>query len=202
VTIVEVERNAEKLEGVLEGVRQLIAESGATERRRVQLVLVHEVLRRRLEAAADLAQEAEPLLFDAKRWDQSDYERFTEYEALIGRVCERTIATVPAGARVAMVSRGDDRLLQLDDRVAVHFPQQADGRYAGFYPHDADQAIAQLRALRSGGTQYLVFPATAFWWLDHYSALARWLDSSVVWTCDDCSVFELARAPDDKEDTA
>jgi hypothetical protein len=198
---IPVEQNIETLQRRLKKVRRLIAAPNAEARQRVRLVLVHEVLRRRLEAAASTSPE-EAALFDAKRWDQGDHGRLAAYEALIGRVRERTIATVPAGAHVAMVSRGDDRLLQLDDRIAVHFPQQAEGHYAGFYPKDADEAIAQLAALRSGGTQYVVFPATAFWWLDFYSGLARWLAPSAVWACGDCSVFELARAREGKEDTA
>ena len=196
------EPTVQQLNRRLDRVGELITATGPRETKlRVCLVLVHEAVRRQL-VRADNFTSAEVPQFDAERWDQDDHGRLAAYEDLIGRVRERTIAAVPADARVAMVSRGDDRLLQLDERMAVHFPQQADGRYAGFYPQDAAQAIAQLRALRSGGTQYVVFPATAFWWLDHYTALAEWLASSVVWACDDCSVFELPPALDDKEGTA
>jgi hypothetical protein len=184
----------------LERVVALIARAGARDRRhRIRLVLVHEAVRRQLSRAED-AETAQIPHFDPRRWDQDEHARFVAYEALVERVRERTMAVLPAGARVAMVSRGDDRLLELDDRVAAHFPQQADGRYAGFYPEDARGAIEQLRALRSVGTRYVVFPATAFWWLDYYAALERWLAPSTVWAGEDCTVFDLANAG--KEDPA
>ena len=181
----------------LERVRALIARAGARDKRyRIRLVLVHEAVRRQLAGAEDAAAARVPH-FDPTRWEQDEHARFVAYEALVERVRERTIAVLPAGARLAMVSRGDDRLLQLDDRVAAHFPQQADGRYAGFYPEDAGQAIDQLRRLRRAGTKYVVFPATAYWWLDYYGPLARWLGPSAVWAGDECTVFDLANVTEE-----
>ena len=37
-----------------------------------------------------------------------------------------------------------------------------------------DQKV--LDQLRRGGAEYLVVPATSGWWLDHYEALARYLE--------------------------
>jgi len=85
---------------------------------------------------------------------------------------------VPAGARVLVVSRGDDRLLALEGREAGHFPQAADGTYAGHHPHDSDAAVAELDRMRADGWRYLVFPITALWWLDHYAELRRHLETT------------------------
>jgi hypothetical protein len=89
--------------------------------------------------------------------------------------------------------------LQLDGRVTGHFPQDATGRYAGFYPEHAGQAIGQLLELKSRGIEFAVFPATAFWWLEFYSELARWLAPALVWSCEDCAIYELARLGREQE---
>ena len=49
--------------------------------------------------------------------------------------------------------------------------------YAGYYPSSSCEAIAQLEGLRAKGAQYLLFPQTAFWWIDHYPEFARHLES-------------------------
>jgi len=41
---------------------------------------------------------------------------------------------------------------------------------------DSREAIAWLEAQRAAGAEYLVFPATATWWLEHYGELRRHLD--------------------------
>jgi hypothetical protein len=180
----------------LEHIRSLIAATDRDERAlRVALVLVHEAFRKMLAAPKETLANVPGSRFDAERW-RGGVEGIPAYEALVERVLERTIATVPPGARVAMVSRGDDRLLQLGGRVAAHFPHDTTGRYAGYYPKDASQAIRQVRELRSLGTQFVVFPATAFWWFDFYAELARWLAPALAWSCEDCVVYELTQLAD------
>ena len=88
-------------------------------------------------------------------------------------VCE----AVPPGARVAVVSKGDGELLELDGREACHFPRTADGIYAGYHPKDSEAAIAHLEELRAKGAAFLVFPEPSLWWLDHYKGLRRHLES-------------------------
>ena len=73
---------------------------------------------------------------------------------------------------------------------AGHFPQDADGGYCGFNPADGAEAIERLEALRSQGAQYLLVPASALWWLDHYAEFREHLQR----TCsevhrDDCCVI-------------
>ncbi len=102
--------------------------------------------------------------------------QFTEYQNLIVSVRQVVNHLVPSDATVIMVSKGDDELLKLDGRNAWHFPQNERGIYAGYYPSDSAEAIAALEALRKRGGQFLVFPQTALWWLDHYVEFRRHLD--------------------------
>jgi hypothetical protein len=83
---------------------------------------------------------------------------------------------LPETATVLVVSRGDDQLLGLDGRTAWHFPQTERGEYAGHYPADDVAAIDHLEVMRAAGAEYLVFPATATWWLEHYAGFRRHLE--------------------------
>jgi hypothetical protein len=84
---------------------------------------------------------------------------------------------VPEGATVAVVSRGDGDLLRLVGRIGWHFPRTGSGVYAGHHPADDHDAIARLEATRADGANFLVLPATAEWWLDHYAGFKRHLES-------------------------
>jgi len=84
------------------------------------------------------------------------------------RLREAIMAAVPRGGVVLVVSRGDDELLDLGDRVAWHVPRAESGEFAGYHPANSDEAIDLLERQRALGAEYLVFPSTAFWWLDFY----------------------------------
>ena len=101
-----------------------------------------------------------------------------QYDAVLAQLPGAVAGLVPAGARVLVVTRGDDRLLALDGRTGGHFPQAADGAYAGHHPLDSAQAIDELERMRAAGWRYLVFPVTALWWLDHYAELRRHLETT------------------------
>jgi GT2 family glycosyltransferase len=90
---------------------------------------------------------------------------------------EAVRATVPDDASVLVVSRGDEALLELDGRDAHHFPQAADGAWAGHHPADSAEAIGHLEELRDAGARYLVVPPTYRWWLRHYDGLRRHLET-------------------------
>lgn len=103
-------------------------------------------------------------------------------------------ATLAPGARVLVVSRGDPELLVLEDCAAAHFPQAEDGRYAGYHPKDSRTAIEHLEEFRHhDAADYLMFPGTAFWWLEHYSGFARYLDEShtKIWSDEHCLIYRL-----------
>src|SRR5438132_304855 len=60
---------------------------------------------------------------------------------------------------------------------------------------NTDEAIEHLEELRAAGAEYLVFPSSSFWWLDHYSSFGTHLRSRyriVVYQEDTCIVFRLA----------
>jgi hypothetical protein len=99
------------------------------------------------------------------------------YRDQVDRIRAQVRATVPEESRLLVISRGDEALLRLERRVAEHFPQTPTGLYAGHYPADGEEAVAHLRELREGGAEYLVIPATARWWLEHYAELEAALAS-------------------------
>ena len=102
-------------------------------------------------------------------------------------------AAIPADAIALVVSKGDERLLDLDGRRGWHFPRAGDGAWAGYYPADSTAAIAHLEELQEGGARYVVFPGSAFWWLEYYEGLRDYLDArcQAVVREDDCLVFAL-----------
>jgi GT2 family glycosyltransferase len=103
--------------------------------------------------------------------------------------------TIPLGATVAIVSRGDDSMLDLGERRSWHFPRSEDGRYAGHHPADGDEAVAHLESLRGQGAEYLVVPEPSRWWLDYYDTFAFHLSSvgRPLADCDAGVVFSLSQ---------
>jgi hypothetical protein len=119
------------------------------------------------------------------------------YEQLIVRIREAVAASVAAGATVAVVSKGDPKLLELaGGRRAWHLPQTPEGVYAGHHPANGAEAVAQLEALRAKGAQFLLLPATSFWWLEHYVEFRRHLEAKYrrVRADDACVIFSLVAA--------
>jgi GT2 family glycosyltransferase len=118
------------------------------------------------------------------------------YRHLVERVRQTVNACVPVGASVLIVSNGDDELLELAQQGAQHFPQGPSGGYAGYHPENGEAAIVHLEQLRQRGADYLVFPSTSLWWLDHYTALRNHLetDGTLVARADDsCWIFALSK---------
>jgi SAM-dependent methyltransferase len=145
-------------------------------------------LLRSLQSSLATARSAHPAL------RTTDRHHYVEYQQLIHRIRGIVCAALPDEATVVVVSRGDDALLALDGRMAWHFPQDESGVYAGYYPADSAAAIAHLEALRARGGQFLLFPATSLWWLDHYTELAQYLDDTyrrVVRHEDTCVIYDL-----------
>ena len=105
---------------------------------------------------------------------------------------------LPAGTTVAVATRGDDRLLAVPGRDGLHFPPADDGRYLGYHPATGEDAVRHVDQARALGAEYLVFPASARWWLDHYGELTERLYGTHIETLDDPElgiVFELAERP-------
>jgi hypothetical protein len=74
-----------------------------------------------------------------------------------------------------VLTKGDDRLLAADGVECVHFPAGEDGSYIGHHPPDGAWAVQRLDAMRNDGADYVVIPATAYWWYDRYPEFAGYL---------------------------
>jgi hypothetical protein len=120
------------------------------------------------------------------------------YDGVTERIRQVVEENLPGGTTVLVVSRGDERLLDLSDHPARHFPEAAGGTWAGHHPTDSDEAVALLEGMRAEGGQFLLFPQTGLWWLDHYSGLRDHLDSNyqaVVREDDTCVIYALNGRP-------
>jgi GT2 family glycosyltransferase len=106
------------------------------------------------------------------RFAPGDRLAYLELKERIRPVVE---ATIPPHEVVLIVSRGDESLIELAGPQGRHFPQEADGAYAGRHPADSAEAIAQLEDLRARGARYLLIPASDAWWLEHYRDFGRHL---------------------------
>jgi GT2 family glycosyltransferase len=120
---------------------------------------------------------------------------YFRYRHLMSAIRDVVDAQIPPGETVAVVSRGDDELLDLGAHPAWHFPQDEDGAYIGYHPHDSAEAITHLEALRAQGAHYLLVPPTAYWWLEHYRNFALHLEQRyhrLTEEEDGCLLFELS----------
>jgi hypothetical protein len=130
-------------------------------------------------------------------WQPYGRRHSDRYCQLTERLRRAVVDAVPADATVLVVSRGDDALLRIEGRRAWHFPGGDDGEYAGHHPADSREAIARLETQRAAGAEYIVFPGTATWWLEHYEGLRRHLDASYGRSFSDpevCVIYNLKRA--------
>lgn len=142
-----------------------------------------------------------------KQWQRTRFhanrerlnDRYKETKARIRKVVSEAVS---ADAKVLVVSKGDDELLELEGRSGWHFPQINGGDFAGHHPKDSDDAIAQLELLRTRGAGFLLFPNTSFWWLDHYSGLRLHLANNYLRIVDndDCIIYKLSVRPEAKPD--
>jgi hypothetical protein len=120
------------------------------------------------------------------------------YRELIERVHDCIDRHVPHGSVVLIASKGDDQLTRVPGHRAWHFPRNAEGLYAGHHPADSVEAIAHLRQLYGKGAQYLVFPWTSHWWLEHYQELATHLAANheaIARQHGICVIYELRESP-------
>jgi len=154
---------------LLEAHEQLMRRDGEIE------ALVHDL---QANLAAALPQEAPDSVVEVgannRRFLPGKYFR---YRQLVRRIREVAQTNLPPGATVVVVSRGDEAMLELGDgRRGWHFPQEHGGVYAGHYPADSAEAIVHLEELRSRGGEFLLFPETSLWWLEHYGGFRKHLE--------------------------
>jgi GT2 family glycosyltransferase len=133
-----------------------------------------------------------------REWEPYGRRPNPRYEREAQHLRDAVKAAVPSGATVLVISRGDDALLSLNGRRALHFPQARDGGWAGHHPADSEDAIDQLEALRDGGAEYLAVPSTYRWWLEHYEGLRHHLDTRYETIVSDergVAIYRLEQAP-------
>ncbi len=129
-------------------------------------------------------------------WQPHRHRPGPAYRALIARIKEVAAEVIPAASRVLVISKGDPALLDLDGRDARHFPQSADGAYAGHHPAESTDVINHLKCLRRAGAEYFLIPGPSLWWLKHYPGFSQYLAA----TCEElfhdsdlCLILRLSR---------
>ena len=116
------------------------------------------------------------------------------YHQVIRRIRRIVGQLTPHGAGILVVSKGHNGLVKFAGRKGLHFPQDRAGVYAGFYPSNSLSAVAHLETLRSKGADFLIFPATALWWLEKYADFRRHLDRRYRLVADEkdaCVIYSL-----------
>jgi hypothetical protein len=105
--------------------------------------------------------------------------------------------TLPKETTLLVIARGDDDLLDLSTQRAWHFPRAINGKFAGCYPANSEEANRHLEQLRYLGAEYLVIPRTSFWWLEFYEDFTRHLQQNyriVAYQEDVCIVYGLSKS--------
>jgi GT2 family glycosyltransferase len=130
-------------------------------------------------------------------WKPHNRRITQQYRKLRESIKEIVAQHLPESSILAVISMGDEELLNLNSRQAWHFPQAADGTYAGNYPADSAEAITHLEQVRNRGAHYLLIPQPAFWWLSYYAEFRTALERDfrlAVRHPDSCLIFELGGA--------
>ncbi len=130
--------------------------------------------------------------------DRGSWERHSWLHRLKQALAELE-ELVPAGATYILVDEDQWALPQtMAGRRRVPFVER-DGIYWG-PPPDATTAIGELTRLRAAGAQLLVFGWPAFWWLDHYEGLHRYLRRTFpcLLANDRLVVFDLRAGPPER----
>lgn len=127
-------------------------------------------------------------------WQPYERRESPEYAALVEGIRGTLRQALPAGSTVLVVSKGDDRLLEVEELRAWHFPRLPDGTWPGHHPADSAEVLAGLEELHAQGAEYIVFPAPMLWWLDFYEELAQRLDGAAVLSNEGCAIYSLAPA--------
>jgi GT2 family glycosyltransferase len=118
-----------------------------------------------------------------------------QYQQLLQEIRKITRAVLPQNAVVLVASRGDAEILESGSFTAWHFPQTDAGTYAGHHPASSAEAIARLESLRAKGGQYLLFPRSAFWWLEYYVEFRQHLERRyhmLTRHTETCKIFDLS----------
>jgi hypothetical protein len=114
----------------------------------------------------------------------------------IARIKNLVRDATAVGSAVAVITRGDERLVDLDGRTVLHFPQDERGDPLWHHPASGRTAVTLLEAARADGAEYLLIPAPSVWCLEHYDELRRHLNARyrpVVLDAETAILFDLRR---------
>jgi PEP-CTERM/exosortase A-associated glycosyltransferase len=103
-----------------------------------------------------------------------------ERQELVVRIREQVQKFVPPGSRIAVISDGDDELVRYATVEGWHFPQAADGAYAGYSPASSHDALEHLKSMIAKGATHLLLPPESFWWLEFYSSFEHYLQRNAT----------------------
>lgn len=98
------------------------------------------------------------------------------HRKLMVQVRQYVDAHVPAGARMLVITYGDEAMLLLGDHSTEPFPRSAPGVSADYTDVRANEAVAQLEGLRDAGAEFLLVPSPALPWLASHPELERHLE--------------------------
>jgi glycosyltransferase involved in cell wall biosynthesis len=151
------------------------------------------------EAIAGLIRQRLAIIGERHRLDEFKRDvraLVSKYQDLVQEIRDVVTRVVPAGGDVMVVSKGDSNLLQFEGRPASHFPATDEGVYAGYHPGDSAAAITALESAIDRGHEYLLFPGTSLWWLDHYEGFRAHLDARYprLWSDRRCVLYDVRRA--------
>lgn len=106
---------------------------------------------------------------DAEQWREDTWAISTQ------RFLEEVAAAVPAGSPFVLIDNDELGITEIAGRRAVPFVER-DGEYYGL-PENGDEAVAELVRQTQRGVRHVAIAWSAFWWLEEYPELARWLES-------------------------
>lgn len=110
-------------------------------------------------------------------------------------VAEDIDALIPTDVPFVLVDDDNLGMRPGPGRRPIPFLER-DGNWWGA-PADDRTAIAELERLRESGARFLVFAWPGFWWLDHYSGFADYVETRFerVVATEDLLIFDLGAAP-------
>ena len=148
------------------------------------------------ERIAELVRQRLAIIGERHRFDEFKRDvraLVAGYRDLVRDVRAVVDRVVPPGGDVMVVSKGDNNLLEFEGRTGCHFPETGTGVYAGYHPSNSAAAIEALDAAIGRGHEYLLFPGTSLWWLDHYDAFRVHLDARYqrLWSDRRCVLYDV-----------
>jgi len=121
-------------------------------------------------------------------WEPHHHRSDEKYTKLVHDVRRSLSEAIPVGESVAVAAKGEKAWLDLDQRRGVQFPAGESGEFEGWYPPDDATAVDALERLFDDGVEYVAFPSTSRWMLDHYAGLATHVAEHYEPVVDDANV--------------